>query len=365
MRRVRIAAIVLAVAWSWACAWGQERLPEYRAERQVTGTIRSWGSAQMQELMQRWETGFHKYQPQVKFENKLNGVVSAMGGLYSHAADLALMGREIWPMESMAFQQMTGYRATGVEVATGSFDVPTKADALVIFVHKGNPISHLTLQQLDAIFGAEHRRGTKNFRTWGDLGLTGEWAHHPIDLYGARLDSAVAIFFRNVVMKGSLQWHGGIHEYANRPKPGGGRIDWGKQILDALAKDRYGIAISNPYYAGPEVKAVALGEHAHGPFVAATRESVQDRSYPLARAVYIFYRHASGKEINPAQEEFLKYVLSRQGQDNVKQEGAYLPLPVKTVERERRKLSHVIAQQRGANVEHLGKSFEFQVSSKE
>ena len=108
---------------------------------------------------------------------------------------------------------------------------------------------------------------------------------------------------------------------------------------------------------------MALGEHAQGPFVAATRESVQDRSYPLARAVYIFYRHAPGKEINPAQEEFLKYMLSRQGQDDVKQEGAYLPLPVKTVERERGKLSHVIAQQRGANVEHLGKSFEFQVSS--
>src|SRR5579859_4496345 len=247
--RAGLATLLLSVA---ICAHAQGA---YRPEAQVSGTIRSWGSAQMAELMALWEHGFQRYHPAARFEDKLNGTVSGMGGLYGGDADLSLMGREIWPTEAMAYEQMTGHPATGVEVAIGSFDVPTKADALVVFVHRSNPITSLTLAQLRAIFGCgdEH---ANIIQTWGSVGVTGTLADNPIHLYSYKLDNAAAIFFKSTVLKNS-EWRSGIKTFANQTGSGGKRIDSGQLILDALKADPYGIAIANPHYAGSDVKPVA------------------------------------------------------------------------------------------------------------
>ncbi|MGI8746366.1 MAG: PstS family phosphate ABC transporter substrate-binding protein [Bryobacteraceae bacterium] len=221
----------------------------------------------------------------------------------------------------MAFEQVLGYKPTAIEVATGSFDVPTKSDSLEIFVHRENPITKLTLVQLDGIFGAEH------LRTWGDLGLKGEWAHKAVNGYGFKFDNAGALFFSDIVMKGSRNWSCGVKGFANGSAPGGKRVDAGQLILDALSKDRYGIAISNAHYARPEVKTVALGLQDGGPFIEPTKENVRNRSYPLTRVVYVFLNRPPGKAIEPKVKEFLRYILSQPGQDEVLAEGAYLPLP--------------------------------------
>lgn len=287
----------------------------------LSGTIRAWGSAQMEELMTIWERGFRSHHPGVHFEDKLSGTVSGMGGLYGGGADLALMGREIWATEAMAYEQMAGHPATGVQVAIGSLDVPTKADALVIFVHRDNPISSLSLAQLRAIFGC----GDGSFagvQKWGELGVSGPIADEPIRAYGYKLDNAAAIFFRNVVLK-DVEWRCGIKTFANRTTPNGKRIDSGQQILDALKNDSAGIAISNPHYAGPEVKALALVVKLGSLPIAPTRESVASGAYPLSRAVYIFFN----RPLTDPVREFLQYVLSSEGQQDVVREGAYLPLP--------------------------------------
>lgn len=300
------------------CAFAQNA---YHAETQVSGTIRSWGSAQMAELMALWERGFQRYHPAVRFEDKLNGTVSGMGGLYGGAADLSLMGREIWPTEAMAYEQSVGQSATGVEVAIGSFDVPTKADALVVFVHHDNPLASLTLAQLQAIFGYEAKRTA---RTWRDLGVSGPLAGKPIHVYSYKLDNAAAIFFKRAVLKG-LEWRCGIKTFANQTGSDGQRIESGELIIETLKADPAGIAISNPHYANPAVKSVALA-FKDGPPISPTKEAVANGSYPLARAVYIFFNHDSGKP-DPRVREFLHYVLSRKGQQDVSTEGAYLPLP--------------------------------------
>ena len=334
-------AVVLVVLAIGPLVFAQDELPTYRPIRPVRGTIRAWGSEQMQELMRLWEEGFHTYQPGVKFQGSLRGTVSAMGGLYGGAADLALMGREIWPTEQMAFIQAMGYAPPFVEVAAGSYDVPRKADALVIFVHKDNPLSYLTLEQLGAIFGTEQGRVEHTIRNWGDLGLTGEWATQAINPYGYRLDNAAAIFFRTVVMKSSLKWNPAIREFANAKTAAGSTIDSGQQILDALAKDRFGIAISNPHYAGPEVKPVALQASPGDEIEIPTRGNVALGRYPLARAVYIVFKCAPGGAANLAASEFLHYVLSAQGEDAIRREGAYMPLPHSTVARQIQKLDEL------------------------
>ena len=180
----------------------------YHPETQVSGTIRSWGSAQMTELMRLWERGFQRHQPAVRFEDKLTGTVSGMGGLYSGVIDLSLMGREIWPTEALAYEQVTGRAPEGVQVAIGSFDVPTKADALMVFVHRDNPVTRLSFDQLRKVFGCNSgENGCAP--TWREMGLTGSWADEPIHLYAYKFDNAAAIFFKNTVLQNS-EWRCGV-----------------------------------------------------------------------------------------------------------------------------------------------------------
>lgn len=314
-------ALAILIFLSSICACGQDA---YRPGTQVSGTIRSWGSAQMAELMALWERGFQRYHPAARFEDKLNGTVSGMGGLYGGAADLSLMGREIWPAEVLAYEQSTGRPVSGVQVAIGSFDVPTKADAVVVFVHRENPIPAVTLSQLRAIFGCG---GTskKTLQTWGELGVAGPLADKPVHVYGYKPDNAAAIFFKNTVLK-QLEWSCGITTFANQTGHDGKRIDSGELILDALKADTSGIAISNPHYASPAVKAVALA-FKDGTPIPPTKEAVAGGAYPLARAVYIFFNRDPGKQPDLRIREFLRYVLSSEGQQDVSREGAYLPLP--------------------------------------
>lgn len=299
----------------------------YRPQAQVSGTIRSWGSAQMAEVMALWEREFQHYHPAISFEDKFNGTVSGMAGLYSGVTDLSLMGREIWPSEAMAYQQMTGHPASGVEVAIGSFDVPTKADALVVFVHRNNPIRSLSFTQLRDIFGCGDS-ATASAQRWGELGVTGAFAEKPIHVYSYKLDNAAAMFFKTVVLK-DMEWRCGIRTYANQTGADGKRIDSGQLIVNALENDPFGIAISNSHYATAQVRAVALAVATQSPAVLPTRDSMASGEYPLARAIYIFFNRDPGRTPEPRVREFLRYILSREGQHEVVREGAYLPLPEK------------------------------------
>ncbi len=323
-------SILLALmAGSLACAQSPDRLSPYQVEQEISGTIRTWGSVQMGDLLQLWQKGFSKHQPGVQFENHLKGAVSAIAGIYTGVADLAI-SREIWPVETMAFEQVLGYKPFAVEVATGSFDVPTKSDSLEIFVHQSNPISQLTLSQLGAVFG-------KNAGTWNDLGLTGDWRDKPIHAYSFKIENAAMMFFRDIVFKPGEKWNCDLHEFENGTADGR-RVDAGHLILEALAKDPQGIAVSNAHYARSEVKALSLAASEAGPFVAPTRENVAHRTYPLARAVYIFLNRAPGKPVDPKVKEFLRYILSGDGEREVISEGAYLPLPPNIVREQLKRL---------------------------
>jgi phosphate transport system substrate-binding protein len=287
-----------------------------RAQTPGVVTIRVWGSAQMAALMRLWQKGYTGRHPGVQFENHMNGAVSAIAGLYTGVADLAL-SREIWPVETMAFEQVLGYKPTAFEVATGSFDVPTKSDSLEIFVHRDNPISKLTLAQADAVFGSQH------LRVWGELGLRGDWADKPINGYGFKFENAAAMFFSDVILKRSGRWNCNVKVFAG--------ADAGGLILEALSGDRYGIAISNVHYIRSEVKTVSLA-------VAPTKENILNRTYPLTRVVYAFLNRAPGKPVDPKVEDFLRYILSPEGQRDVLSEGAYLPLPQQIVAEQLRRI---------------------------
>ncbi len=324
--RMRLLSI-LAFAMLGACGMVQRSIPADVSAPQVTGSIRICGSPQMGRLLRIWETGFQKFQPGVHFQNDLKSTSSAMAGLDSNQADIALLGRDLWPAEIHAFQSIYGHGPTSVQVATGSFDVPKATFALMVFVHEDNPLTKVSIEQLRRIFG--ETTSPHEIRTWGELRLTGAWATQAIHLYGFNLENDKGIFFRARVFGRTQRWNDRIQQYSNsRTTP---PIDAGQLILNSLAKDRYGMAISNLHYAVPGVKVLAIVRHNGGPFIVPTRESVQARTYPLARPVHMVVRVDARQGIDPKVCEFLRYILSSRGQEDVRKQQDYLPLTDRVV----------------------------------
>jgi phosphate transport system substrate-binding protein len=320
--------------------------PAYVPQQQVTGRIVIWGHGSLgnatdfvEGLTRAWEAGFGKIQPGVTFDNRLYGTASAIGALYTRTGDLALMGREIWPHEISAFEEVFHYPPTGIDVLTGSFDARNRGYAIVIFVHKDNPLSALTLAQVDALYGIERRRGGAPVRTWGDFGLKGEWRDAPIHLYGLPIARGFAEFIEDRVFLGSRKWNPQLREFADQAGSKGGAADGGQQMLNALAQDRYGIGYAGLVYHHPDVKPLALAETSKGPFVVPSQGTVLNRSYPLTRTIKMYLNRVPGESTDPKLREFLSYVLSREGQETVQREGrGYLPMLAPFAESELRKL---------------------------
>jgi phosphate transport system substrate-binding protein len=268
------------------------------------------------------------------------GTAAAIGSLYTGRGDLALMGREIWPLEIAAFKEVLGYPPTGIDVVTGSFDVRNRDYALVVFVHKGNPIQGLTLAQLRSIFAVHVGADAHAAHTWGDLGLAGPWRDRPIHLYGLPISRGFARFFEQRVFGGADLWQPSLREFADLKGSKGGATDGGQRMLDAMADDPDSIGYAGLLYHNAAVRPVALAESAGAPYVEPTVETVMDHSYPLTRMVTMFLNRPPGKPADPKLREFLRYVLSRQGQQAVTQYGrGYLPILAPAAARQLEKLN--------------------------
>jgi len=341
----------------FAQEWDLGTLPSYEPRQKVSGVIRNFGS-DFGGLLKVWESGFQKYQPGIRFEDTLPTSDAAMGALVSGVADLAPSGRELIINEYLSFFETFNYSPLEITVASGSFDVKGKSFGLVVFLNKDNPITKLSVQQLDGIFGAERSGGWKgllwspeagrdegrNIRTWGQLGLTGEWADKPIQTYGYA-PSGMSTFFELKVFHGGTKWNPNYRQYV---ETGGREIAPGdngpsvsvQHMLAQLAKDKYGIAYTGIQYgrAISGIKTVALGASEEGPYIEPTKENFENRSYPLSRSIFMFLNRPPGKNVDPKLDEFLHYILSRQGQEDAARSNAYLPLPAEAIRAELQKL---------------------------
>ena len=332
-------------------------LPAYQPQQQVSGVIRNFGS-DFGGLVKVWEAGFLKHQPGIRFDDTLPTSDAALGGLVSGVADLAPSGRELIINEYLSFYETFNYNPLEITVASGSYDVKGMTWGLIIFVNKENPISKLTMKQLDGIFGAERtggwqglswspdaaRSAKENIRTWSQLGLTGEWADKPIDTYGYA-PSGMSSFFELNVFHGGTKWNPNYREYVETGGREVARSGLGpsvtiERMLGELAKNKYGIAFTAMQYGRkvPEIKPLALAAQDGGPYVEPTKENFQNRTYPLVRSIYIYLNRAPGKPIDPKLNEFLHYILSREGQQDVARTGSYLPMTADVVRTQLQKL---------------------------
>lgn len=319
--------LALSGAAELAAATTSELTP-YRPEQNVSGEIRIWGSPEDRGLLERWEVGFQKYHPQARLALQLHGPESTMAGIYTGVADLALVGRELrLPVENMAFEWVKLYKPTTIEVANAGLNANRLATNLAIFVHRDNPLTGLTVAELDGIFGAEHKRGPANVRTWGELGLTGKWRDRPIDVLSPPVTGISALFFRKAVLDDSFKWNESLKEFPTEAK-----------ALAALARDPGGITYAPLPAADAAVKPLPLASKRGAPFVALNAQTATDRSYPLSRVVIVALDRAPGKPVDPRIGEFLRFVLSAEGQDAVVRDGTYLPLRAKSAQQQLKRL---------------------------
>jgi phosphate transport system substrate-binding protein len=333
------------------------QIPQYQPQQKVTGTIRNFGFG-FAGLLKIWEDGFRKYHPAVDFHDTLPTSDAAIPALVTGVADLGPDGGEPAITETLSFYEVYGYHETALTVASGTYDVDGRSPGIVIYVHPDNPISRLTMKQLDGIFGAERNGGLdgfkwivkaargadQNIRTWGQLGLTGEWADKPIQTYG-HAPSGTSRFFQLKVLQNSDKWNPNYREYVetgskmiaddDRDQVGGLE----SMLRNELARNKYGIAWTVVPQASkvPGLKPIALAAREGGPYIVPSKDSFQDRSYPLVRSLYIYLNRKPGTPVEPKLKEFLRYILSREGQQAIVDNGNYLPLPAASV-REQLKL---------------------------
>jgi phosphate transport system substrate-binding protein len=342
------------------CAQSLDGLPSYHGNNDQFGEIRIWGNETMLPMLTAWELGIHDQQRGLRFADVLPSGAAAIGALYTGVADLGLMGHHSWPMETLAFHEVYGYDPTEIIVATGAYDVPAKMPANIIYVNRKNPLTKLTVQQLDGIFASQRTGGwqgtqwstasargaEKNIRTWGQLGVTGEWADKPIHPYGYDLSAnSFCLSMQRMAFQGGDMWNPDLHEVALNEvgllfKPGPRPPQGCESIIDALAKDPDGIAYTAPQCArkSTEVKALALANGANGPFVEPTKENMENRTYPLVESIYIYINRPPGQPVEPKLKAFLTYILSREGQQNVLQDGGYLPITPEVAQEQLKKL---------------------------
>jgi phosphate transport system substrate-binding protein len=236
-------------------------------------------------------------------------------------ADVAFMAREIRvPLETMGFEWVHHYPPFEVTIANAGLGADHNASRLAtnlaFFVNRTNPLSCVTLLQLDDIFAADHRRGGDNVRRWGGLGIAGDWARRKIHVYGPVPDSISAVFIRRSVLGGSRKWNPDYRIVA------GG---W-SEVLESLARDPDGIAFAPPQPGNLGTRALRLAVSRQSPCYPLTAQTAEARTYPLLRTVDVALDRAPGASLEPRVKEFLRFILSSEGQRIVVSDGAYLPL---------------------------------------
>lgn len=303
-------------------------LAPYRPPENHTATLRIWGDRHQAALAQAWADAYHALHPEISFELRLRGNGTAMPALYLGLADVALFGRDLIVTDRDGFNHVMKYDPLRVELATGSVGSPGRAPALVLLVQRDNPLHALTLAQVDAIFSSQRRRGgAAAIRTWGQLGLTGEWADRPIHLYADDTQSPAALFFQRVALGDSrrMNWEH-FTEFRDLREPEGRVITAAQQSAAAVRADRYGLAVSNLNFAAAGLKPLALAARAEAPPVLPAPATVTDRSYPLARPIFACVNQRPGQPLDPKVRDFLRYVLGAAGRQITAHDGGYLPL---------------------------------------
>jgi phosphate transport system substrate-binding protein len=299
--------------------------------------LRLVGADTLDEICFGWAKIFRRTYPDLSVTLALAGTDEAMPGLVNAKADLAPTGHEMVGDDEKAFIDKFGYEPFGIKVATGSLLSPAVISTMVVVVDRDNPIQHLSFAELDAIYSTSRKRGHADIRTWGDLGLTGAWHDRPIHTYGVRPQNGIAWFFNlNVMQRG--EWKSQVEVVKGSKDASGTFVSSFNVVAREMQAHPGGLSYSLLKDVKPNQRIVPISDKDGGPFVLPTRENVYGHQYPFSRFVYIYVNRKPGTALEPKVKEFLRMVLSQQGQGVIAQEGVHMPLTPAVLKEELAKL---------------------------
>ena len=292
-------------------------LPAYEKTEGIRGAVNAVGSDTMINLCTYWGEGFKRHYPEVNVSVEGKGSATAPPALATGTSNIGPMSRPMKPEELDPFIGKHGYKPLDVKVAI---------DGLAVFVHKDNPIQNLTLELIDAIFSKTRKGGHhEDITTWGQLGLAGDWANKPISLYGRNSASGTYGYFKEKAL------YKGDYKSSVKEQPGSAAV------VQGITEDLYGIGYSGIGYSTPGVRIVPLAKTFNDKVYKPTYDNCLSGKYPLARYLYVYVDRNPDKGLDPLVREFLKYALSKEGQEVVVKDG-YMPLPASVAKKEAEKL---------------------------
>lgn len=292
-------------------------LPAYQQVPGVVGNLTSIGSDTLTNMMTLWAEGFQDRYPGVNVQVQGAGSSTAPPALAEGTASLGPMSRAMKQGELRAFEDRHGYPPARVAVAI---------DMLTLYVHRDNPIEGLTLPQVDAIFSSTRRCGfPRDITRWGQLGLGGGWINRDLALYSRNAASGTYGHF-----KAQALCDGDFKPSINE-QPGSA------SVVQGVSESLNGIGYTGIGYVTSGVRTVPIAEEAGLPFAAPTFENAVRGDYPLVRFLYVYVNRHPARGLPPLEAAFLRWMLSREGQEVVVRDG-YVPLPAVVAERQRRAL---------------------------
>src|SRR5215469_15276121 len=321
-------------------------LPDYVPQDKPTGTLRICGNNYLGDspLGVWWKDAFNKYQPGITIQYDLETAADAIPCLYLGLADIGVTHEPSF-YDYLSYQRLKGNAPTGITILTGSYDVVGWQNNMVIVVNKVNPITKLSMTQLDGVFGSQRAGGwvrttwhpefargpESNIRTWGQLGLTEKWAEQPINTYGYSLRYSTALEFSDLVLKNTDKWNENLLGFGNYDRPNGKTYLEADQIVDHVSADPNGIGYVRFHEHFPEnVKVLDVAKTDGGPYIHYSMETLQDHSYPLWTGQSFWFDRKPGEPADPKIREFVRFVLSKEGQGLVEKDGKYLPIDAET-----------------------------------
>ena len=312
-----LVAMGLAASVATTTAYAVEDLPSYQKVSGVSGNLSSVGSDTLANLMTLWAEEFKRTYPNVNIQIQAAGSSTAPPALTEGTSSIGPMSRMMKSKEIGMFESKHGYKPTPIGVAI---------DALAVYVNKDNPINGLSIPQVDAIFSSTRKCGAKEYiATWGQAGATGSLADKSIQIYGRNSVSGTYGYYKKKALcKGDYK--SSVNE-----QPGSA------SVVQSVSASLNGIGYSGIGYKTAGVKALAIAKKAGGKQIEPTNENALNGTYPLARVLYVYVNKAPNKAIEPVIGEFVKLVLSKQGQEAVVKDG-YIPVPAKFAAKQLAKL---------------------------
>lgn len=307
-----ILSLGLLMAGSVSAVSVDKGVPEYKSVSGISGNLSSVGSDTLANLMTLWAESFKRAYPNVNIQIQAAGSSTAPPALTEATSNFGPMSRKMKAKEIAAFEDRYGYKPTAIPVAI---------DALAVYVNKDNPVKGFAIPDVDAVFSSTRKcGGEKDIKKWGDLGLSGAWENRDIQIYGRNSVSGTYGYFKKKALcKG---------DYKNNVNEQPGSAS----VVQSVSTSINGIGYSGIGYKTSGVRAVPLTKKVGGEFIEATPENAVSGKYPLSRFLYVYVNKHPNKELAPLDKEFIKLILSRQGQEVVIKDG-YIPLPAKVVEK--------------------------------